>query len=98
MSSRSAATLGQTRERIIILLVALSVPLIVQFFVYILASATGATSLPVVGYGIAACADTACTANGVKLPLASGRPDTPDGAAHRAQHGAPLHRLNRRGD
>jgi hypothetical protein len=43
MSSRSAATLGQTRELIIILLVALSVPLIVQFFVYILASATGAT-------------------------------------------------------
>jgi hypothetical protein len=49
MSSRNASTLGQTRERIIILLVALSVPLIVQFFLYILASAAGATSLPVVG-------------------------------------------------
>ena len=55
MSNRSANTLGQTRERIIILLVALSVPLIVQFFVYILANAAGAASLPVVGYGIAAC-------------------------------------------
>jgi hypothetical protein len=65
MSSRNASTLGQTRERIIILLVALSVPLIVQFFLYILASATGATSLPVVGYGISACAAAACTANGV---------------------------------
>jgi len=38
MSSRSAATLGQTRERVIILLVALSVLLIVQFFVYMLGS------------------------------------------------------------
>ena len=65
MSSRSAATLGQTRERIIILLVALSVPPIVQFFIYILASAAGAISLPVVGYGIAACAAAACTASGV---------------------------------
>ena len=65
MSSRNASTLGQTRERIIILLVALSVPLIVQFFLYILANAAGATSLPVVGYGISACAAAACTANGV---------------------------------
>ena len=59
MSSRNASTLGQTRERIIILLVALSVPLIVQFFLYILANAAGATSLPVVGYGISACAAAA---------------------------------------
>ena len=73
MSSRSAATLGQTRERIIILLVALSVPPIVQFFIYILASAAGAVSLPVVGYGIAACAAAACTASGVSaLWLPSG--------------------------
>jgi hypothetical protein len=59
MSSRNASTLGQTRERIIILLVALSVPLIVQFFLYILANKAGATSLPVVGYGISACAAAA---------------------------------------
>ncbi len=65
MSSRSANTLGQTRERIIILLVAFSVSLIVQFFIYILTSAAGATSLPVVEYGIAACSAAACTANGV---------------------------------
>jgi hypothetical protein len=68
MSSRNASTLGQTRERIIILLVALAVPLIVQFFLYILASAAGATSLPVVGYGIAACAAATCKAKG---PMAS---------------------------
>ena len=92
MSSRNASTLGQTRERIIILLVALSVPLIVQFFLYILANAAGATSLPVVGYGISACAAAACTANGVERDMAPGRPDPPDGAADAAQHGAPLHR------
>jgi len=60
-------TLGQTPEQIIILLVALSVPLIVQFFLYILASATGASSLPVAGYGIAACSAAACTADGVSV-------------------------------
>src|ERR1022692_2194049 len=77
MSSRSAATLGQTRERIIILLVALSVPLIVQFFVYILGSATGAAALPVVGYGISACAAAACTANGVSALSLPGSPTLP---------------------
>ena len=77
MSSRNASTLGQTRERIIILLVALSVPLIVQFFLYILASATGATSLPVVGYGISACAAAACTANGVSAIWLPGGPTLP---------------------
>ena len=77
MSSRSAATLGQTRERIIILLVALSVPPIVQFFVYILASAAGAVSLPVVGYGIAACAAAACTASGVSALWLPGGPLLP---------------------
>ena len=74
MSSRNASTLGQTRERIIILLVALSVPLIVQFFLYILANAAGATSLPVVGYGISACAAAACTANGVSAMWLPGGP------------------------
>ena len=49
MSSRSANTLGQTRERLVILLVALSVRLIAQFFIYSLANVTGATALPVVG-------------------------------------------------
>ena len=77
MSSRNASTLGQTRERIIILLVALSVPLIVQFFLYILANAAGATSLPVVGYGIAACSDVACTANGVSALWLPGGPTLP---------------------
>jgi hypothetical protein len=77
MSSRNATTLGQTRERIIILLVALSVPLIVQFFLYILASAAGATSLPVVGYGISACAAAACTANGVSAIWLPGGPTLP---------------------
>src|SRR6266480_7697271 len=77
MSSRSASTLGQTRERIIILLVALSVPIIVQFFVYTLASATGATELPVVGYGITACATAACTANGVSALWLPGGPTLP---------------------
>jgi hypothetical protein len=77
MSSRNASTLGQTRERIIILLVALSVPLIVQFFLYILASAAGATSLPVVGYGISACAAAACTANGVSAIWLPGGPTLP---------------------
>jgi hypothetical protein len=77
MSSRNASTLGQTRERIIILLVALSVPLIVQFFLYILASAAGATSLPVVGYGIAACPLAACTANGVSAFWLPGGPTLP---------------------
>ncbi len=77
MSSRNASTLGQTRERIIILLVALSVPLIVQFFLYILASAAGATSLPVVGYGISACAAAACTANGVSAMWLPGGPTLP---------------------
>ena len=77
MSSRNASTLGQTRERIIILLVALSVPLIVQFFLYILANAAGATSLPVVGYGISACAEAACTANGVSAIWLPGGPTLP---------------------
>jgi hypothetical protein len=77
MSSRNASTLGQTRERIIILLVALSVPLIVQFFLYILASAAGATSLPVVGYGIGACSAAACTANGVSAIWLPGGPTLP---------------------
>jgi len=77
MSSRNASTLGQTRERIIILLVALSVPLIVQFFLYILANAAGATSLPVVGYGISACAAPACTANGVSAIWLPGGPTLP---------------------
>ena len=77
MSSRNASTLGQTRERIIILLVALSVPLIVQFFLYILASAAGATSIPVVGYGISACAAAACTANGVSAIWLPGGPTLP---------------------
>ena len=77
MSSRNASTLGQTRERIIILLVALSVPLIVQFFLYILANAAGATSLPVVGYGISACAAAACTANGVSAIWLPGGPTLP---------------------
>ena len=77
MSNRSANTLGQTRERIIILLVALSVPLIVQFFLYILANAAGATSLPVVGYGISACAAAACTANGVSAIWLPGGPTLP---------------------
>jgi hypothetical protein len=77
MSSRNASTLGQTRERIIILLVALSVPLIVQFFLYILASAAGATSLPVVGYGIGACSAAACTANGVSAIWLPGGPTHP---------------------
>ena len=77
MSSRSAATLGQTRERIIILLVALAVPLIVQFFIYILASATGAADLPVVGYGIAACSAAACTASGVSALWLPGGPTLP---------------------
>jgi hypothetical protein len=77
MSSRNATTLGQTRERIIILLVALSVPLIVQFFLYILANAAGATSLPVVGYGIAACSAVACTANGVSALWLPGGPTLP---------------------
>lgn len=77
MSSRNASTLGQTRERIIILLVALSVPLIVQFFLHIFASAAGATSLPVVGYGISACAAAACTANGVSAIWLPGGPTLP---------------------
>jgi hypothetical protein len=77
MSSRNTSTLGQTRERIIILLVALSVPLIVQFFLYILANAAGATSLPVVGYGISACAAAACTANGVSAIWLPGGPTLP---------------------
>ena len=77
MSSRNASTLGQPRERIIILLVALSVPLIVQFFLYILANAAGATSLPVVGYGISACAAAACTANGVSAIWLPGGPTLP---------------------
>jgi hypothetical protein len=77
MSSRNATTLGQTRERIIILLVALSVPLIVQFFLYILANAAGATNLPVVGYGIAACSAVACTANGVSALWLPGGPTLP---------------------
>jgi hypothetical protein len=77
MSSRNATTLGQTRERIIILLVALSVPLIVQFFLYILANAAGAVELPVVGYGIAACSTVACTANGVSALWLPGGPTLP---------------------
>ena len=77
MSSRNANTLGQTRERIIILLVALSVPLIVQFFLYILASAAGAADLPTVGYGISACAAAACTANGVSALWLPGGPTLP---------------------
>ena len=67
----------QKRERIIILLVALSVPPIVQFFIYILASAAGAVSLPVVGYGIAACAAASCTASGVSALWLPGGPLLP---------------------
>ena len=55
----------------------MSVPLIVQFFLYILASAAGATSLPVVGYGISACAAAACTANGVSAIWLPGGPTLP---------------------
>ena len=98
MSSRSANTLGQTRERIIILLVALSVPLIVQFFLYILASAAGAADLPTVGYGISARAAAACTANGSQRAVASRRTNAPDRASLPPQHGASLHRGDSSGD
>src|ERR1700680_3283382 len=65
MSHQSASHLAQTRERIIILLMALSAPLIVQFFLYLIAASAGAASLPAVGYGISACAAAACTAGGI---------------------------------
>ena len=45
MSSRNATSLGLTRERIIILLVAISVPLIVQFLIKGIGERAGATMI-----------------------------------------------------
>ena len=71
---------------------ALSVPLIVQFFVYILASAAG-SHLPA-RRGIRHSGLLSGRVHGERRerPLAARRPDAPDGAADRAEHGAPLHR------
>ena len=65
MSNRSASSLAQMRERVIVLLVALAAPLVVQFFLFLIASSAGAASLPTVTYGISACSALACTANGI---------------------------------
>ena len=71
------STLSHFRERLIALALAGLVPVIISFLIYVIGTATGATSAPVVGYGIAACAAAPCVANGVSslwLPAGPSEP------------------------